>query len=127
MRLKKIGIQIVYSIYSKNKPVIVLKAPNTHLPTNINPIYGPLNFKKLGEATIYVLKELRKLQKKRRNNYMRGIKISLMTYKHTKKLFTDLDTLCSFLDTIKSYGITGIEPMFLEAGEKHGLDISTLA
>ena len=43
------------------------------------------------------------------------MKISLMTYKHTKELFTDLDTLCKFLDTVKSYGITGIEPMFLEA------------
>ena len=43
------------------------------------------------------------------------MKISLMTYKHTKELFTDLDALCNFLDTIKSYGITGVEPMFLEA------------
>ena len=43
------------------------------------------------------------------------MKISLMTYKHTKKLFTDLDALCNFLDTLKSYGITGVEPMFLEA------------
>lgn len=43
------------------------------------------------------------------------MKISLMTYKHTKALFTDLDALCNFLDTIKSYGITGVEPMFLEA------------
>ncbi len=43
------------------------------------------------------------------------MKISLMTYKHTKELFTDLGAFRNFLDTIKSYGITGIEPMFLEA------------
>ena len=40
-----------------------------------------------------------------------------MTYKHTKELFTDLDTLCNFLDTIKAYGITGVEPMFLEVDD----------
>jgi len=43
------------------------------------------------------------------------MKISLMTYKHTKELFTNLGAFRDFLDTIKSYGITGIEPMFLEA------------
>jgi len=43
------------------------------------------------------------------------MKISLMTYKHTKELFTDIGAFRNFLNTIKSYGITGIEPMFLEA------------